>query len=55
MKEKNESFKSSKQFGAFLGLSNLDMEQVSQKKKLIEKLKEKYADKEFVAPDAIFT
>lgn len=39
MKEKNKTFKSLKEFGAFLGLSDLDMEIVAQKKKLIEKLK----------------
>jgi ribosome-binding protein aMBF1 (putative translation factor) len=46
MKEKNKSFKSSKEFGAFLGLSDLDMELVGQKKKLIEKLKKARNDQE---------
>ena len=36
MKGKSKTFKSSKEFGAFLGLSDLDMELVGQKKKLIE-------------------
>ena len=40
MKAKNKKFKSAKEFGAFLGLSDLDMELVKQKKKLIEKLKQ---------------
>lgn len=46
MKEKNKSFKSGKEFGAFLGLSDLDMELVDQKKKLIEKLKKARNDQE---------
>lgn len=46
MKEKNKSFKSRKEFGAFLGLSDLDMELVGQKKKLIEKLKKARNDQE---------
>lgn len=32
-------FKSVKEFGSFLGLSDLDMELVGQKKRLIEKIK----------------
>lgn len=44
MKEKSKKFKSAKEFGAFLGLSDLDMELVKQKKKLIEKLKEARTD-----------
>ena len=35
-----ERFKSAKSFGAALGLSDLDMELIHQKKLLIEKLKE---------------
>jgi DNA-binding XRE family transcriptional regulator len=39
MKKNNKRFNSSKDFGAFLGLSDLDMEIISRKKILIEKLK----------------
>ncbi len=39
MKEKNKKFKSAKEFGAFLGLSDLEIKIIQQKKKLIEKLK----------------
>lgn len=46
IKVKNKSFKSGKEFGAFLGLSDLDMELVGQKKKLIEKLKKARNDQE---------
>lgn len=46
MKEKNKTFKSAKDFGAFLGLSDLDMELVNQKKKLIAKLKKARTDQE---------
>lgn len=35
----NKRFNSPKEFGSFLGLSDLDMELISRKKKLIEKLK----------------
>ena len=45
-KEKNKKFKTAKEFGAFLGLSELDMELVQQKKKLIEKLKKARLDQE---------
>ncbi|MDO9182019.1 MAG: helix-turn-helix transcriptional regulator [Bacteriovorax sp.] len=39
MKNKNKEFNSSKEFGSFLGLSDLDIEIVLLKKKIIEKLK----------------
>ncbi len=39
MKAKTERFKSSKDFGAALGLSEIEMELIQQKKKLIERLK----------------
>jgi hypothetical protein len=39
MKELNKKFKSTNELGKYLGLSDLDMELVQQKKKLIEKLK----------------
>lgn len=45
MKE-NKKFKSSSEFGAFLGLSDLDMELIQHKKKLIEKLKKARASQE---------
>jgi ribosome-binding protein aMBF1 (putative translation factor) len=38
IKEKNKRFKSSKDFGAFLKLSEIEMELIQQKKKLIKKL-----------------
>jgi DNA-binding Xre family transcriptional regulator len=38
--KKVERFKTAKDFGAAIGLSNLDMELIRQKKRLIEKLKE---------------
>lgn len=40
MKGKVERFKSVKEFGAALGLSEIEMELIQQKKKLIERLKE---------------
>ena len=46
MKDKNKKFKSTKELGTFLGLSDLDMELVQQKKKLIEKLKKARLDQE---------
>ena len=46
MKTKNKKFKSSKDFGTFLGLSDLDMELIQQKKKLIEKLKKARTEQE---------
>lgn len=46
MKDSNKKFKSAKEFGKFLGLSDLDMELVQQKKKLIEKLKKARNDQE---------
>jgi ribosome-binding protein aMBF1 (putative translation factor) len=46
MKASNKKFKSSKELGKFLGLSDLDMELVEQKKKLIEKLKKARNDQE---------
>ncbi len=45
-KAKRKKFKTAKEFGAFLGLSELDMELVQQKKKLIEKLKKARLDQE---------
>ncbi|HLE11022.1 MAG: hypothetical protein A2504_10450 [Bdellovibrionales bacterium RIFOXYD12_FULL_39_22] len=39
MKETQTKFKSSNEFGSFLGLSELEMAIIQQKKKLIEKLK----------------
>lgn len=44
MKKNNKRFNSSKEFGSFLGLSDLDMEIISRKKKLIEKLKKSRID-----------
>lgn len=46
MKNNNKKFNSSKEFGAFLGLSDLDMEIITRKKKLIEKLKKARIDQE---------
>lgn len=46
MKDANKKFKSAKELGKFLGLSDLDMELVQQKKKLIEKLKKARNDQE---------
>ena len=46
MKDSNKKFKSAKELGKFLGLSDLDMELVQQKKKLIEKLKKARNDQE---------
>ena len=46
MKEKNKTFKSGKELGSFLGLSDLDMKLVDQKKKLIEKLKKARSDQD---------
>ncbi|MDH4469089.1 MAG: helix-turn-helix transcriptional regulator [Bacteriovoracaceae bacterium] len=46
MKDKNKKFKSSKEFGTFLGLSDLDMELIQQKKRLIGKLKKARIDQE---------
>lgn len=46
MKKNNKRFNTSKEFGSFLGLSDLDMEIISRKKKLIEKLKKARADQE---------
>lgn len=46
MKDSNKKLKSAKEFGKFLGLSDLDMELVQQKKKLIEKLKKARNDQE---------
>ena len=46
MKDKNKKFKSSKEFGTFLGLSDLDMELIQQKKRLIAKLKKARTDQE---------
>jgi len=40
MKTKVERFKSPKDFGAALGLSDIEMELIQQKKKLIERLKD---------------
>jgi ribosome-binding protein aMBF1 (putative translation factor) len=39
MKDQNKKFKNSKEFGKFLGLSELEIELIDQKKKIIEKLK----------------
>ncbi len=39
MKTKTERYKSARDFGTALGLSELDMEMVRQKKQLIEKLR----------------
>ena len=39
MKEKTERYKSASDFGHALGLSDLDMEMVRQKKQLVEKLR----------------
>ena len=38
-KTTHKRFKNAKDFGSFLGLSELDMEIIDQKKKIIEKLK----------------
>jgi ribosome-binding protein aMBF1 (putative translation factor) len=46
MKDSNKKFSTSKEFGAFLGLSDLDMKLIQQKKKLIEKLKKARIDQE---------
>ena len=46
MKDKNKNFKTSTEFGAFLGLSDLDMELIQQKKRLIGKLKKARTDQE---------
>ena len=40
MKAKIERYKTAKEFGAALGLSEVEMELIRQKKKLIEKLKD---------------
>lgn len=40
MKTKIERYKTAKEFGVALGLSDVEMELIRQKKKLIEKLKE---------------
>ncbi|MBI4040311.1 MAG: helix-turn-helix transcriptional regulator [Deltaproteobacteria bacterium] len=40
MKTKIERYKTAKEFGTALGLSDVEMELIHQKKKLIEKLKE---------------
>ncbi len=40
MKTKIKRYKTAKEFGAALGLSDVEMELIRQKKKLIEKLKE---------------
>jgi predicted XRE-type DNA-binding protein len=40
MKTKTERFKSAHDFGAALGLSNVEMEMIRQKKRLIQRLKE---------------
>lgn len=39
MKSKSERFKSAKDFGRALGLSDIEMELIRQKKRLIERLK----------------
>jgi ribosome-binding protein aMBF1 (putative translation factor) len=46
MKESNKKFKTTKEFGTFLGLSDLEMELILQKKKLIEKLKKARTNQE---------
>ncbi len=44
MNEKIKRFKSAKEFGKFLGLSDLDLQIIDQKKKLIVKLKKARID-----------
>lgn len=41
MKNKTKKFKTAIEFGKAIGLSNIDMELIQQKKKLIKKLKNK--------------
>ena len=47
MKTKIERYRTAKEFGAALGLSDIEMELIHQKKKLIKKLKEVRIQKKF--------